>query len=314
MATLNGIEKLLQKYKDAVHLASEESPKSWISLGPLSLNIAVGDVRGVRAGRIVQIVGKFSSGKSTLALDIISQYQKHYEAPALYVDFERSFDKYYAISSGVDVERLHRVTADSTEQGFNIIEEFVKSGSIRLIVIDSIAAAKASSENDKDYDDSMKMASSAGAITRFCNRIVPLLDNYDTLLVVLNQLRSNFNTLSPEKEIPFGSKALQHAVSVTIQTTALHTTAEETEVQAVIKKNKVGAPRNVAKYFIHYGQGIDHAQDVINLAVERDIVFKTGSWFNYNGVKAQGMSNACEAFPIGEIRSLVLEREAAHAV
>ncbi len=306
MSSTNGIDKLLQKYKNAVRLGSDERERSWISLGPLSLNLAVGNPKGIRAGRIVQIVGKFSSGKSTLALDIIAQYQRQYNTPAIYVDFERSFDRDYARSAGVDTDNIHIVAADSTEEGFNIIEEFIKTGDVRLIVIDSIAAAKSSTENDKDYDDSMKMASSAGAITRFCNRIVPLLDNYDTLLVVLNQLRSNFNTLSPEKEIPFGSKALQHATSVTIQTTALHTTDTETEVQAIIKKNKVGAPRHVTKYFIRYGKGIDHAQDIITLAIDAGIVNKSGAWFSYNNTKAQGMARACEEFPIEELKGLVL--------
>lgn len=303
---MSGVEKILQRYKDVIRVASEDRPRSYISLGPLSLNLAVGNPKGVKAGRIVQIVGKFSSGKSTLALDIIAQYQRQYEAPAIYVDFERSFDADYASSAGVDVDRLHIVTADSTEDGFNIIEALVKTGEIRLIVVDSIAAAKSSSEDGKEYDDNARMASSAGAITRFCNRIVPLLDNYDTLLVVLNQLRANFSTLSPEKEIPFGSKSLQHAVSITIQTVALHTTDQETEVQATIKKNKVGAPRRVAKYFIRYGHGIDHAQDIVNLGIERGIVQKAGAWFSYEGKKAQGMTRACDEFPVDEIKERIL--------
>ncbi len=303
---MSGVAKILERYKDVIRVASEDRPRSWISLGPLSLNLAVGNPKGVKAGRIVQIVGKFSSGKSTLALDIIAQYQRQYEAPAIYVDFERSFDSDYAGKMGVDVDRLHIVTADSTEDGFNIIEALVKTGEIRLVVVDSIAAAKSSTENDKDYDDNMKMASSAGAITRFCNRIVPLLDNYDTLLVVLNQLRANFSTLSPEKEIPFGSKSLQHAVSITIQTVALHTTDQETEVQATIKKNKVGAPRRVAKYFIRYGHGIDHARDIIDLGVEQGIVEKNKGWMTYEGRKANGIANARAEFPIDEIKERIL--------
>jgi recombination protein RecA len=307
------IDALLKKYRDAIRLANEDRPKTWISLGPLSLNIAVGNSRGVKAGRIIQIVGKYSSGKSTLALDIIRQHQFDYpEAVVVYVDFERAFDKYYAQNVGVDLDRLHIVTADSTEEGFNIVEAFVKTGDIRLIIIDSIAAAKSSTENDKDYDDSMKMASSAGAITRFCNRIVPLLDNYDTLLVVLNQLRANFNTLSPEKEIPFGSKSLQYATSVTIQTTNIQNTQDETEIQAVIKKNKVGAPRHVTKFFIKYGQGIDHAQDVLTLALERGIINKSGAWFAYGDRKAQGMNKATQEFPIEEIKQKILELENDH--
>lgn len=307
MASIGSIDALLKKYRDVIHLGTEDRPKTWISVGPLSLNLAIGDARGIRAGRILQIVGKYSSGKSTLALDIIRQHQaSDPESVVAYVDFERAFDPDYAQKIGIDLDRIHIVTADSTEQGFDIVEGFVKTGEVRLVIIDSIAAARSGTEDDKTNSDNAKMATSAGAITRFCNRVVPLLDNYDVLLVVLNQLRSNFNTLSPEKEIPFGSKALQYAASVTIQTTAVSTNDQETEIQATVKKNKVGAPRKVVKFFIRYGMGIDHDRDILDTAVNMDIVEKNKGWYKYEGENANGVDRAREAFPIADIRNKIL--------
>ena len=303
----NQLDLLLKKYQDAVQPASVERPKTRISLGPLSLNIATGHPAGVKAGRIIQIAGKYSSGKSTLALDIIAQHQKATGNAVVYVDFERALDEDYAERIGVQLDLLHVVRADTVEQGLSIIEALIKSGDIRLVVIDSIAAAKPASENDKDYDDAQKMASSAGAITRFCYRVVPLLDNHDTLLVVLNQLRMNFNTMSPEKEVPFGAKALGYNTAILIKTQAIKNTEDFTHIQVSIGKNKVAPPRQVCSFVIKYGEGIDHAQDIITLALERDIVVKAGSWLSYGGKKVQGLEKACVEFPIDEIRQKILE-------
>lgn len=300
---------LLKKYKDAIALGSEVRPKTRISLGPMSLNIAVGDIRGIEAGRIVQIVGKYSSGKSTLALDIIGQHQKSTGYPVVYVDFERSFDRDYARVIGVDTDRLYIIRANSTEEGMTQVENIIKTGEVKLVVIDSIAAAKSSTEDDKDYSDNAKMASSAGLITRFCNRVVPLLDNHDVLLLVLNQLRANFNTMSPEKEIPFGGKSLHYHTSVMVQLTNIKNTEDETDIRAVVKKNKVGAPRHITEFTIKYGTGIDHARDILNLAIERGIVIKSGAWLSHGTKKTQGIEKACAEFPMQEILLAIIDME-----
>lgn len=306
---MSALDELLKKYRDSVALGNEDRPKTWFSLGPLSLNLAVGDARGVKSGRIVQIVGKYSSGKSTLALDIIAQHQREHNLPVIYVDFERAYDRDYAAAVGVNTELIHIVRADSTEAGLTFLEKAIKTGDIKLVVIDSIAAAKPSSEEGKDYEDSQKMGGNSPITGRMVNRLVPLIDNNDVLLVVLNQLRANFNTMSPEREVPAGGKALHYATSVMIQTTNIKNTEAETEIQATIKKNKVGAPRQVAKFIIKYGQGIDHAQDIVQLAIERNIVTKAGSWVSYNGRKVQGLDRASTEFPIDEIRDLILKAE-----
>lgn len=301
-----GLEALLKKYKEAIALASQERPRDYFSLGPLSLNLAIGTPNGVPGGKMVQIVGRQSSGKSTLALDIIAQYQKKFEQPAVYIDFERSFDPRYATACGIDLRQLYIVRADTTEQGFNICEEAIDHDDTRLVVIDSVAAARPSSELNKDYEDNAKMASNAGILTRFCNRITPLLDNRGALIVALNQYRKNFSQMSPETEIPFGGMALAYSTQVLIALARIKTEAEVQTTQAIIKKNKTNAPQGRAEFKIIYGEGINHNQDVVDLAATLGIVEKSGAWFKYDKYKAQGAENAGKELPIEEIRQRII--------
>lgn len=303
-------EALRKKYKQYIELGSAKRPKSYFSLGPLSLNIAVGDVRGVESGRIVQIVGKQSSGKTTLALDIIAWHHHMTNQFVLYIDFERSFDQDYAAACGVNLDLLLVARPDTTEQGLTIAEEAIKSGDVKLVIIDSIAAAMPSSEVGKDYEDSMRMASNAGIITRFANRIVPLLDNNDSLVIVLNQLRKNFSTLSPETEVPFGGMALQYATSVTLQTAKIDTKASFQKTQVIVKKNKTNNPQGRTEFTIEYGTGIKHNLDIIDLAIARDIVQQTGkAWYAYGDLKANGKEKAGELFPLEEIKEKIINAE-----
>lgn len=300
------VEKLMRKYQDFIQTGDVERPKSWFSLGPLSVNLAVGDPRGVQSGRIVQIVGKQSSGKTTLALDIARQYQSTSGQPVLYVDFERAYDHNYARDIGVNLVDLLMVRPDTTEIGMNIVEDAIKESGIRLVIIDSIAAAMPSTELQKDYDDAQKMAGNATIITRFCNRIVPILDNYDTLLVVLNQNRKNFSTLSREDEVPFGGTALQYATSVTLQTARIETKPTYQESQVIVKKNRTNAPQGRAQFRIDYGRGINHNLDVFELALAKGWIEKSGSWYTYKEFKGQGKDGAANALPIDELRERLL--------
>jgi recombination protein RecA len=297
---------LLKKYKDFVSLGSKERIRPYFSLGPLSLNLAVGDSRGVPAGRVVQIVGKQSSGKSTLALDVIREYQINNTTPVLYIDFERSFDQRYSANIGVDLDQLYHVRADTTEQGLNIMEDAIRDADVKLIVIDSIAQALPASELTKDYEDSQKMASSANIITRCMPRIVPILDNYDALLIAVNQLRKNFSTLSPETEIPFGGMSLQYATSLTLHVTKTSTKETFQTTQVIVKKNKTNAPQGRCEFTIQYGIGIRHDLDIINLAIERGLVNKSGAWLSYDAIKSQGLERAATEFPLEEIKQRIL--------
>lgn len=300
-------EGLLKKYKNYIATADVARPKTKFSLGPLSLNLAVGDPNGVESGKFIQIFGKPASGKSTLSLEMIKAWQQANETnEALYVDFERTFDQRYALNVGVDLKRLFIVRADTTEQGMSIIEQAVEEG-IKLVVVDSIAAGMPSSELDKDYTDSPKMASNAGLWTRFANRMVGKIDNKDALVVLLNQMRKNFSMMAREEEIPYGGLALQFATSVSIQMQRIKTEDTRITVQAIIKKNKVGAPNTRAEFYIDYGRGINHKADIINLALNAGIVTRSGAWYSYAGEKAQGLDGACEIFPVETIAAQLKE-------
>lgn len=298
--------ELLKKFKEFVALGTVKREHQYVSLGPLSLNLAAGDARGVKAGRLIQIFGKESSGKSTLSLDIIAQYQReHPESPVLFVDFERSFDADYALACGVNLESVLVAKPDTLERGFNIIYSCLEQD-IKLIVIDSIAAGLPKSEDEKDAEDNTKMASSAGPITRFVNKVIPMLDDQDALLVVLNQLRANFNTMSPEKEIPFGGMALQFHSALKLHTTKVKTEGTRQTTQVVVKKNKTANPQGRTEFFITYGEGVDHKADILTQAENCGIVIRKGAWYSYGDLKAQGMEGAKETFPIDEIKARLL--------
>jgi recombination protein RecA len=297
----------LDKWSQFVTKASEMERHPYISLGPLSVNLAVGNPKGIEMGRIIQLVGKPSSGKSTLSLDIIRQYQQEHNADVFYIDFERSFDPEYAQSCGVDIERVFRIHPDTTEQGFDIAEAVLQEEEHRLIVVDSVAAARPSSEDGKAYGDNPKMASSAGLLTRFCNRINPLLDNTGSTLIMINQLRKNFSMMSPETEIPFGGMALSFYTALTIHLTRIKSEDIRQTVQAVIQKNKKGAPKHRTEFKIVYGLGVDHIEDILTLAEQYNIIQKGGAWYTYGDLKVQGLQRAGEQFPIKEITQKVLE-------
>lgn len=299
-------EALLKRFKDFIRTADIVKERTYIPIGPLSLNLAIGDARGVQTGRIVQIFGKESSGKSTLSLDTIAQCQRANAFQILYVDFERSFDHEYAEACGVNLNTLLIAKPDTTETGFDIIEAAAKSGDIKLIVVDSIAATKPSSENDKDYSDNPKMASVGGLLTRFVNRIVPILDDDDVLLILLNQMRANFSTMSQEKEIPYGGLALQYNSSVKLLVQKIKTEDKRQTTQVIVRKNKVSTPQGRTEFFIDYGAGINHRADILHLAESYEIITRKGAWYSFGDLRAQGLDNACEVFPVDDIRQILL--------
>lgn len=309
----SAIETLLKKYQDYAQLASEVREKPLLSFGPLSLNLLLGSPDGIPSGRIVQITGKPSHGKTTLALDIVRQFLlRHPDELALYVDFERTLDSVYAEACGVPLNRMVAIRADYAEQGIEIVEEFVNNG-VRLVVIDSVPAALPKDELDKDFTDRPKMASSAAIITRMCQRNIGLIDNKNATLVLINQMRKNFSTMSREEEIPFGGMALQYASSVIVHVQKVETKEDTISVRATVKKSKVARPAGKADFVVRYGKGIDHALDVLRLGVEYDVVDKSGAWFKYtddNGMlhRGQGEENAAKTLPMHEIAQKVVAR------
>lgn len=299
-------DSLLSKYKNIISTASQKREKTRFKIGPLSLNLVLDGPDGVEGGKLIEIIGHASTGKSTLALDTIATYQREHDKTVLYVDFERSFDADYALACGVDLDRLLIVRADTTEEGLNILEDAIRNHDIKLTVLDSIAMAQPSSELEKDFSDSPKMASNAGLLTRFSYRIIPILDNNDALCLLLNQWRSNFNSLSPVKDVPYGPKAIGYAASAIIALAKIKTEDDQQIVRATIQKNKLNSPQANTEFIITYGSGIDHAKDLLTLALNNGIITKAGSWYQYGESKVQGLDNAASTFPLDEIREKVL--------
>lgn len=297
------IDDILKQYKGMVNV---ERPETYIPFTAPTLNTLVGG-EGVRSGRLIQLIGDKSSGKTTLALDLARNAQKMLDSKGeprgvIYVDFERTYDKAYAAVCGVDVDSLYVVTPPTTEIGFDIIEQTAKAGAA-LIIIDSIPAAVPSIELEKEYSDEQKMAIAAAHTTRFCKRIVPILDDNNVLLVAINQWRANFSTMSKRVVSPFGPKQLQYSSSLTLELVRIKNEDNRTTVQVLVEKSKQGKEREKAEIIIEYGRGIDVAADIIFTARDRDIVQQTGAWFKYKDIRAQGLENAKVLFPIEEIRS-----------
>jgi recombination protein RecA len=296
------LKKLLKEHKAIINKPVEDV---WYPSSLPSINSLLGG-KGLRGGRLHQIIGNESSGKTTVSLDFLVQEQKRGNIVA-YIDFERTFDPLYAKTLGLDIseERFIRVTADDAETGLHLSEELVKSG-ITAFIIDSIPAALPSSEKEKDLTESAKMAVSAGYITRWCKRIIPLLDNYNALGIVINQNRANFSQMSPKETKPFGAKQLQYSVSSTIELRVLKREEDQKHIQATVEKTKQGSTeRAKCEFVIEYGVGVDVARDVLMLALEKEIIKKSGAWFMFREIKAQGMDQAKQMFPIEEIKGML---------
>jgi recombination protein RecA len=305
------METLLKKYRDIISVASTPHEHQRVSMGPLSLNLLLGHPDGIEAGRIVQVTGKPSHGKTTLVLDMCAQYlNTHPDQSALFLDFERTFDGPYAAACGVPVDRLLVLKANYAEEGLRILEEAIEQGIIQFAVVDSVPAALPKDELDKDFGDRQKMAGSAGIITRFCQRSVGLLDNKSATVVLVNQMRKNFSLMSHEDEIPFGGLALQYASSVIINVYRKKAEDGLIQIEATIKKSKVSAPLGRAIFTLRYGSGIDHALDVVDVAVDHDLVEKNGAWYTYKDKKVQGTERASREFPISEIRERIIKEVA----
>jgi len=310
------LQALLKDYEEYLSLGSEEREHHYFPTGILALNKAIGDIRGIRGGTILQLIAQPGHGKSTLALDFIAQAQKtgiyELELPngqiinAVYADFERTFDKEYAQSLGVDTSKVLVIKTPFAEQTFNIIEELTAAG-IQMIVIDSIPFVIPKSEEDKDYEDSEKIGAAAGVLGRFSKRIIQLADNADALVIYINQYRANISPMAHTDRKPYGAWAVRHAVRVNIELTKIKTEDTRIKVKAFVEKTKLGATGKVIEYDMINGKGPDYTGHILTLAQGYGIINKKGPWYFYKEQKAQGLENAARIFPIAEIRELVIK-------
>ena len=265
-----------------------------ISTGCLSLDVALG-VGGVPRGRIVEIYGPESGGKTTLALHIVAEAQKN-SGYAAFVDVEHALDPEYAKALGVNTENLLVSQPDTGEQALEITETLVRSGALDVIVLDSVAALVPKAELDGDMGDS-HMGLQARLMSQALRKLTGTVSRSNTCVIFINQIREKIGIMFGNPETTPGGRALKFYSSQRLEIRRITTIKNGTDpvgnrVRVKVVKNKVAPPFKMAEFDIMYGQGISYIGDVLDLAVTGDIVQKMGAWYAYKDEKiGQGREN-----------------------
>jgi recombination protein RecA len=265
-----------------------------ISTGCLSLDVALG-VGGVPRGRIVEIYGPESGGKTTLALHIVAEAQKN-SGYAAFVDVEHALDPEYAKALGVNTEDLLVSQPDTGEQALEITETLVRSGALDVIVLDSVAALVPKAELDGDMGDS-HMGLQARLMSQALRKLTGTVSRSNTCVLFINQIREKIGIMFGNPETTPGGRALKFYSSQRLEIRRITTIKDGTDpvgnrVRVKVVKNKVAPPFKMAEFDIMYGQGISYIGDVLDLSVTGDIVQKMGAWYSYKDEKiGQGREN-----------------------